>query len=359
MSESLNEPESLPTNSPFLSPRRLKRLILLIAIPLMLFIFAGVIYLQGGRYVETDNAYLKADTVPVSIEVFGTVKEVFVKENEVVLADQLLFRIDPSPYQVEVDIAKAKLAEIVTDLMTLKASYNEKLAEISVAQTNYSFAKKEQQRQVDLLTKNYISASRFDDAKQRTDLAEEQIMTLRQSLNRIAESLGGSVNLAINEHPSYTAKLSALEQAKINLSWTEVRASSPGVVSKVPKIGQYIKAGSIALLLVVKDSLRVEANFTETDLTYVRPGQSVSIHVDAFPDAELTGVVESLSPATGAEFSIIPAQNATGNWVKIAQRVPVRIKIETSSVIPQLIVGLSAVVEIDTNHQRQLWGFSP
>lgn len=358
MSESLDKSESVADNSPYLSDHRLKRLILLIGIPLVLLIVAGIIYLQGGRYVETDNAYLKADTVPVSIEVFGTVKEVLVQENESVLAGQLLFSIDASPYQVEVDIAKAKLAKTVTDLMTLKASYNEKLTEIAVAQTNYSFAKKEQQRQVDLLTKNYISASRFDDAKQRTDLAEEHIMTLRQSLNRIAESLGGSVNLAISEHPSYLAELSALEQAKLNLSWTDVRASLPGIVSKVPKIGQYVKAGSIALLLVVKDSLRVEANFTETDLTYVRPGQSVSIYVDAFPDAELTGTVESLSPATGAEFSIIPAQNATGNWVKIAQRVPVRIKIKAPSLMPQLIVGLSTVVEIDTQHRRQLWGFS-
>ncbi len=359
MSEPFNEPESLPENSPSLSPRRLKRLILLIIIPLILLIFAGVIYLQGGRFVETDNAYLKADTVPVSIEVAGTVKEIFVKENELVSAGQLLFRIDALPYQVKVDMAKAELAQVMTELMTLKASYNEKLAEISVAQTNYAFAKKEQLRQVDLLTKNYISASRFDDAKQRTDLAEEQIITLQQSLNRIAQSLGGSVDLAINEHPSYKAKLSALEQANINLSWTKVRASSPGIVSKVPTNGQYIKAGAIALLLVVNDSLRVEANFTETDLTYVRPGQSVSIHIDAFPNAELTGSVESLSPATGAEFAIIPAQNATGNWVKIAQRVPVRIKFEDAPITPQLIMGLSAVVEIDTQHQRQLWGFSP
>lgn len=359
MSESTNETALLPANSTYFLQRRLTRLILLIIIPIGVLLLAGFIYLQGGQYVETDNAYLKADTVPVSTDAFGTIKEVLVKENEAVLAGQLLFRVNASTYQVEVDKAKAKLAKVVTDLMTLKASYNEKLAEITVAKTHYSFAKKEQQRQVDLLTKNYISASRFDDAKQRTDLAEEQIITLQQSLNRIAESLGGSVHLAINTHPSYLAELSALEQAKLHLSWTEVRASLPGIVSNVPHVGQYVKAGSIVLFLVIKDSLRVEANFTETDLTHVRPGQSVSIHIDAFPEAELTGVVESLSPATGAEFSIIPAQNATGNWVKIAQRVPVRIKIKNSAILPQLIVGLSTVVEIDTKHHRQLWGYSP
>jgi membrane fusion protein (multidrug efflux system) len=137
-----------------------------------------------------------------------------------------------------------------------------------------------------------------------------------------------------------------------------VRASLPGTVSKPPKVGQYITAGSTAMALVVSGNLWIEANFPETDLTYVHPGQPVAIRVDTYPDAAWKGVVESLSPATGAEFSLIPAQNATGNWVKIAQRVPLRIKLDAASGMPQLRAGLSAVVEIDTGHRRRLLGLS-
>lgn len=338
--------------------RRLKRLILLVVVPLIAALAVGVVYIKGGRYVETDNAYIKADKVPVSAEVSGTVTDVLVDENQSVNAGQPLFRLDPAPFQVAVAKAEAKLAQVRTDLAALKASYREKQAEIALARTKYAFSQKDQRRQADLVARNFISASKFDDAKQSTDLAEQQISVLDQDLKRIAETLGGSVESPVERHPSYRVALAELEQAKLDLARAEVRAPLPGIVSKPPKPGQYVAAGSIALALVVSGNLWVDANFTETDLTYVHPGQPVTIRVDTYPDAAWKGVVESLSPATGAEFSVIPAQNATGNWVKIAQRVPVRIKIEAAPTLPQLRAGLSTIVEIDTGHRRSVLGFS-
>jgi membrane fusion protein (multidrug efflux system) len=338
--------------------RRPQRVILLIVVPLIAALAATVVYLEGGRQVETDNAYIKADKVPVSANVSGTIKEVMVQENQSVVAGQPLFRIDPASFQVEVARAEAKLAQVRTDLEALRASYREKQAEIALERTRYGFALKDQQRQADLVTRHFISASRFDDAKQSSTLASQQIIALEQDLKRIAETLGGGVNVAIENHPGYRAAQAALEQAQLDLARSTVCAPLPGTVSRLPKPGQYITAGNTALALVVNGNLWIEANFPETDLTYVHPGQPVVIHVDTYPDAAWKGVVESLSPATGAEFSVIPAQNATGNWVKIAQRVPVRVKLEAAPGSPQLRAGLSAVVKIDTGHRRHLLGFS-
>jgi len=349
---------TLSATVPLQPGRRLKRIVLLGVIPLIAALVVGGVYLRGGRIVETDNAYVKADKVPVSAEVSGTIQQVMVVENQAVSAGQPLFRIDAAPYVVAVAKAEAKLAQVRVDLAATKTSFREKQAEIAVARTRYAFARKDQRRQADLVAKQFISASRFDDAKQSSDLAGQQIGALEQDLKRIAETLGGSVDAPVERHPAYLAALAELEQARLDLARVEVRASLPGIVSKTPKPGQYVAAGSMAMALVASGNQWIEANFTETDLTYVHPGQPVAIHIDTYPDAAWKGVVESLSPATGAEFSVIPAQNATGNWVKIAQRVPVRIRLDAAPGLPQLRAGLSAVVEINTGHRRRVLGFS-
>lgn len=338
--------------------RRLLRLLLLVVVPLALVLAAGLVYLHGGRFVETENAYVKSDKVPVSAEVAGSIKEVLVQENQNVAAGQVLFRLDPAPYQVAVSKAEARLAQVRTDLAALKASYREKQAEIALSRTKTAFALKDQQRQADLVAKNFISASKFDDARQNTELAEQQSEALQLELKRVAETLGGSVDAPVERHPSYLAALAELQQARLDLSRVEVRASMAGIVSKPPKPGQYLAAGSTAMALVVNGNTWVEANFPETDLTFVHPGQRVEVHVDTYPGAVWKGEVESLSPATGAEFSVLPAQNATGNWVKIAQRVPVRIRLDAAAGLPPLRAGLSADVAIDTGHRRRLLGFS-
>ncbi len=335
-----------------------KRLLLLVVIPLIAAIGVGYAYLKGGRYIETDNAYVKAEKVAVSAEVSGKIHAVLVQENQAVTAGQPLFRLDPEPFQVAVARAEARLAQVRTELAALKASYRAKQAEIKLAVTKHAFALKDQQRQADLVAKSFISAARFEESQQNADLAVQQINAMEQDLRRIAETLGGSVDTPIEKHPTYRAAFAELGKAKLDLAHTEVRASLPGNVSKPPRLGQYVTAGAMVMALIVTGNLWIEASYTETDLTYVHPGQPAVVRIDTYPGVIWNGSVESLSPATTAEFSVIPAQNATGNWVKITQRVPVRIKLDAEPNSPQLRAGLSAVVEIDTGHRRRLFGFA-
>ncbi len=338
--------------------RKLKRLVLLVAVPVVAGLAVGFLYLHGGRYAETENAYVKAYKIPVSAEVSGRVQDVLVEENDVVVSGQVLFQLDPTPFQIELARANAHLAQVRIDLKALKASYQEKKAEIELARTQYDFAVKEQKRQADLAAQNFVSASQLDAARQAADVARQRIDTQEKDLTRIAQALGGSIDVPIEEHPSYRAALAEREQAALNLERTEVHAPVNGIVSDRPKLGQFVSAGTISMIMVSSEERWVEANFVETDLTYVQVGQPVSVHIDTYPDAEWHGVVDSLSPATGAEFSVIPAQNATGNWVKIAQRVPVRIALQEDETLPELRAGLSATVEIDTGHKRDLLGLS-
>lgn len=338
--------------------RRRTRLLLLVVVPALVLLGAGAIYLQGGRYVETDNAYVKADKVPISTEVLGRVAKVFVDENQQVKAGQPLFELDPESFRVAVTKAEAELAKVRTDLVALQTSYRGQQAEIAVARTRHAYAVKEEHRQADLVGKHFTSTANYDDARQLTIQTAQQQVALEEGLKKIEASLSGDVNLPVEQQPAYREAAAGLAKARLDLARTTVYAPANGVASQLPKPGQYMIAGMTAMMLVETDTPWVEANFTETELTHVQPGQRVDISVDTYPDAHWTGVVESLSPATGSEFSVIPAQNATGNWVKIAQRVAVRIKLDTGADLPTLRAGLSAIAEIDTGHQRSLPGWS-
>jgi membrane fusion protein (multidrug efflux system) len=354
--------DSVTANSPTTASRRprlrIRRLVLLVVIPLLAGVIGLIVYLKGGRYVATDDAYLKADIVPVSAQVSGMVKKVLVSENQAVTVGQTLYRLDPEPFRLQVAKAEAKLGQVRTELEALRASYREKQAEIAVARTNRAYALREQRRMNDLAQRKFVSAAKLDEVKHNTEVSTQQLNALRQDLRRIARALGGGIDTPIERHPDYLAAAAELNQAKLDLQHSEVRASLAGTVSKLPEPGQYLKAGNTAMVVVANSDLWVEANFSETDLTFVHPGQPVSVRVDTFPGRQWRGVVDSLSPATGAEFAVIPAQNAVGNWVKIVQRVPVRIRIEAKGRLPTLQAGLSSWVEIDTGHHRRLLGFA-
>jgi membrane fusion protein (multidrug efflux system) len=210
----------------------------------------------------------------------------------------------------------------------------------------------------DLAQRSFVSASKLDEVKHKAKVTAQEIVTLQLDLKRIAQALGGGIDLPIEKHPDYQAALADLDQARFDLQHAQVCASLPGSVSKIPEPGQYIKAGNTAMMLVANRHLWVEANINETDLTYIHPGQQVKLQIDTYPNRKVRGVVDSLSPATGAEFAVIPAQNAIGNWVKIVQRVPVRIRLEDEGSLPALRAGLSSSVEIDTGHHRHLLGIS-
>ena len=354
------------------SKRSRKRLLLLVVLPLLVGVIGLVIYLKGGRYVSTENAYVKADVIAISSQVAGAVVERAVRENDAVKTGQLLFRIDDQPYQIAVTKAQAKLAEVRANLLALKASYRERQSDLRVAQTNAEFARKEQRRQANLANQHLVAQAAYDQVTNTSRVASQQIASVEQDLKRIEESLGGAVDASIEQHPTYLAAVAELKQALLDLAHTRVYATQNGRVTNPPELGEFVNVGATAMMLVASENLWVEANFVETDLTHVRPGQKVEVHVDTYPDLTWEGEVQSLSPATGAEFSVIPAQNATGNWVKIAQRVPVRISLKApakrdaaksdaakrDATVPALQAGLSAQIEIDTGYRRGLFGMS-
>ncbi|MEX1034086.1 MAG: HlyD family secretion protein [Cellvibrionaceae bacterium] len=338
--------------------RQLRRFILLVLAPAAFLVISLFLYMKSGRFVETDNAYVKADVIPISAEVSGVVKEVLVSANESVAADQLLFVLDRQPYQVAVNKAAAKLAQVRAELDALQTSYREMEARIELAQSNHGFARRELERQEDLKGRNFTSASTIDDLEHKVDVSRQELRVLSLDLQQIAASLGGNAERPLEKHPAYLSALADVEEARLNLRRAEVRAPLEGVVSRAPLRGQYVHAGTMVTSLVANAAVWVEANFTETDLTHMQVGQQARVRIDTYPDITWEGKVDSISPATGAEFSIIPAQNATGNWVKIPQRVPVRIGLKMGSDAPELLVGLSAIVEVDTQHRRHLLGFS-
>ncbi|GAB1267230.1 HlyD family secretion protein [Aurantivibrio infirmus] len=337
--------------------KKIKKITLLGIVPVVFILLCVFVYLRGGRYVETDNAYVRADIIPISAEVSGIINILAVRENQRVDKGDLLFQINPQPYLVAVSKSDAKLGEVKAHLESLRSSYEEKQAGIVLAEKNLEFAQRELQRQIDLQGKNFVSASVLDNLRHAVETAEQQINVLNLDLKTILASLGGDINAPLSAHPSYKAALAELNSAELDLTYTEVLAPSSGVVSNVPISGQYVREGNMMMALVADDNFWVEANFTEKDLTNLEMEQEVAIRVDTYPDARWQGSIESISPATGAEFAILPPQNATGNWVKVAQRVPVKIKIKNTEDSPGLRSGLSAVVRVDTKKQRELLGF--
>lgn len=338
--------------------RSSRRLILLVVIPAIAAMVGLFIYLSGGRYATTDNAYTKADVISIRPRVAGAVAERLVAENDHVSAGQLLLVLDRKPYEVALAKAEAKRDEVRTNLAALHASYSEKQSELQLAITNRDYAANEEKRQSNLAARKLVAKADYDEVSHTRRVSDQQVITLEQDVKRIAESLGGDANTPIEQHPSYKAAQAEVEQAQLNLDYTQITAPKDGIVTKPPEAGEFVTLGSAVMSLVASDNLWVEANFIETDLTHVRVGQTVKVHVDTYPDVAWEGEVQSISPATGAEFSVIPAQNATGNWVKIAQRVPVRISIKPNGNAPALQAGLSTGIEIDTGYKRSLFGLS-
>ncbi|ETX12225.1 hemolysin D [Marinomonas ushuaiensis DSM 15871] len=336
--------------------KRTTRRVLLIVIPLAVVLTAMVVYMMGGRYVETDNAYVQSDITKINAEVSGAIKSVSVKENEKVREGQLLFSIDATPFKLAEMKAKSQLYQVRLNILEQKAAYEEKKSEIALAENQYAFNQREEKRQANLLKQKYISDTQFDQARQAAEVSQLNVATLKKDLFRLQEALGGDPSAPLEDHPSYQSAQAVLDQTRIDLGHVEVRAPTSGIVAKVPHGGEYITTGAIAMVLVSDRLQWIEANFPEKDLTNVKPGQEVEIDVDAYPGIVLKGKVESISPATGSEFSVIPAENATGNWVKITQRLSVKIQIETDSNTPVLRTGFSSTVKIDTEHHRRLFG---
>jgi len=325
--------------------------------PLVAAVGAAYLYLTGGRYAETEDAYVTAKTVQVAPEVDGRIVAVGVADNAHVRQGEVVFRLDPEPMRIALARREAELADARSAIESLEAQYRQKQDELKLAQSAAAFQQREHQRQQDLSAKHMTSAQALDTARHQYEVAQEQIAALGHALAQIRARLAGNPDIAVEQHPQYLAAKAARDQAALDLKHTDVRAPMAGVVGRMPRAGDYAKTGVPLVNLASDRDIWIEANFKETALAHMRPGQQVKISVDAYPDYTWTGRVQSLSQATGAETSILPAQNATGNWVKVVQRLPVRVAVEPKPGAPSLRAGMSTSVEVDTGWRRPLPGF--
>lgn len=337
--------------------RQRLRLPLLLAAPVIAIALGLFFYLSGGRYQETDNGYLQSGLVPVSASVSGPVIAVAVANNQRVKAGDILFRIDPAPYQAAVDEAAAELANAQTQVSSLRANYREGEAGLQAAQARLAYVTREAARQKSLLAEGISSQNQYDQAVLAAQTARQQIQTSVQQNAGVAATLTGSVNAPTARQPAVQRAQAALERARLNLGYTVVRAAQDGIVTKVNQlqVGSYVSA-SKPVFTLAGTRLWVEGNFKEDQLDHMRVGQRATFKVDAFPDLKLTGRLASFSPGTGNSFSLLPAENATGNWVKVVQRLPIEFSIDRLPANVPLHAGLSVEVSVDTGHQRHLFG---
>lgn len=336
-------------------PRTLRRF-LLAAGPAVVLAGALALYLTGGRYVSTDNAYVHAGKLTVATDVSGIVSKVAVHESQQVEKGQVLFTLDPEPFQIALAGAEANLGTVRNQLTTLRATYRQKQAQIEQAKTDVAFYETAFQRQQDLLKRGVAAQAVFDQARRDLDSARERVSMAQHDAEATLAQLGGSVDARIEDNPIYLAAQAQVDKAKRDLARTTVQAPIPGIVTNVDalQVGEYLPASQAAFSLVSSADVWIEANPKESDLTYLKPGAPAVVTIDAYPGRVWQATVTSLAPATGTEFSVLPAQNATGNWVKVVQRVPIRLAVQLPADAPPLRTGMSATVEIDTGHRRQL-----
>ncbi|MBZ9856289.1 HlyD family secretion protein [Mesorhizobium sp. CA13] len=340
-------------------PRRsLTRPVLFALLPVALAV-GGYYYVVGGQTMTTDNAYIQAQSLGVSADVSGTVQEIDVHENEVVKKGQVLFRLRPASFETALTAAQAQLGTVRNQVLTLQASYRQSLAQIEQAEADIPYYEAAFQRQQDLLKTSTASKATFDSAQHDLIAARQKVSVAKAQAQATLAQLGGDANQPVEKNPFYLQARSAVDDAQRNLADSIVKAPFEGIVTNVDalQIGKYLPASQPAFSLVSATDLWIAAEPKETELTYVRPGQTATISVDTYPGAVWHGTIASISPASSSSFSLLPAQNTTGNWVKVVQRIPMRVTIDDPQGKPPLRGGMSVVVDVDTGHARGLPDF--
>ena len=340
-----------------LGSRTLKRTVFLIVIPLLAICVGLYLYAAGGRYVSTDNAYVKANVIIISPEVSGRVTSVLVVDNQAVEANDVLLQIDSSPLEITLNRARAQMAVIRTELESLRADYGETVVQAQLAKDKVRYLDRRYKRQRKLLKQGLSSEEKHDEAKHDLQVARREVQIIEQRVQRVLAQLAGNERLPVDQHPRYLTAQTTYDQAAVDLKATTIRAPASGIVSNMKlQVGEYAQAGKPVFSLIQNQPIWVEANLKETQLTHIQPGQQATIVVDAYPDKIWESVVSSIAPATGAEFSILPPQNASGNWVKVVQRIPINLVITDQAGGPQLRAGMTVSVRIDTRRKRELSG---
>jgi membrane fusion protein (multidrug efflux system) len=345
--------------------RRYRRFLLLVVLPLVAAVAGVTFYLNGGRYVTTDDAYVGAQKVLITPDISGKIERVVVKEGQQVREGDVLYEIDPVPFRLAVAQAKASLAQtkVTYDNLVADLKIYAKMSELS--QQGVELKRRDVERKSSLVKNNVGSQLDLDNAATALVTASAQNQLLRQKISTATAQLLGNPDLPVEEFPPYAQAKAALDQAQRNLDHTTMRAPMAGIATQVEQIqlGRFVTAGTPVFSIIDTSNPWVDANPKESDFTYVAVGQSVTLEVDAFPNHPFKGTVGSLSPGTGAQFAILPPQNASGNFVKVVQRVPVRIYFDRNDkYVRKLKAGMSVYATIDTNHRRSLsalLGLSP
>jgi membrane fusion protein (multidrug efflux system) len=303
--------------------------------------------------MSTDDAYVEAEKVGVSTDVAGIVQDIDVHDNQQVAAGQVLYRLDRRPFQIALDDAKANLAQIALSIEAMKQDYQRMLSDVAAEEAQVGLDQTNFNRDAALLRSGTVSQAVYDQIKSTLETDKSKLQSLRQQAQVQLAKLGGNADVAATQHPQYLQAKAKVDEAQRQLDDTVVRAPFAGITTNVPAIapGKYLAASTTAFYLVNADRVWVDANPKETELTYVRPGQPVTVTVDTYPDRVWRGTVESISPAAAQEFALLPAQNTSGNWVKVVQRVPMRVRVDTTDqTLPPLRAGMSAEVAVDTGH---------
>jgi membrane fusion protein (multidrug efflux system) len=320
---------------------------LMIGGPALILLAVAFFMITGGRFQSTDDAYVQIAKVPVAPSVGGHVTEIYVHENQVVKKGQLLFRLDARDYQASEAAAAASLANAQLQLRAQKAAYQQQQANVHAAQSALEYADREATRQKQMAAAGVASQQALDQATMNARQARDQFTAAQQQAAQALAALGGDPNIKENDHPAIMQARANLQRAQLNVGYGEVVAPADGIVTRVDQmpVGTYLNPSQTGFWLL-SGRPWVEANFKEDQLRHMRIGQPVQIKIDAYPTA-LQGHVASFSPGTGQAFSPLPAQNATGNWVKVVQRLPVRIEFNQTPPDMAARAGLSARVKVD------------
>ena len=336
------------------APKKSWRRTLMFALLPVALIAGAYFYVTGGAVMSTDNAYVQADMVGLSTDVAGIVTQVLVHDNQKVARGDILFKLDPLQFQLALDRSEAQIGNTRNDLVALQASYRNMQTQVEQAKKDVDFNDVNFKRQQQLLVNNFTPRATFDAAQNTLQGAQQKLGSLNAQLAGIAANLNGDPNAPIENHPRYKDAVATRDEAARQLAHTVVRAPFAGIVTNVPSLqpGQYLAAAATAFNIVSTDRVWVQASPKETELTYVQPGQKAMVEVDSYPGQQWTGTVDSISPASASSFSLLPAENTSGNWVKVVQRIPMRISVTNVSGKPQLRVGMSVELSVATDHER-------